>query len=104
MSLMTNPDELRRHHARIRRTQVFDDAFKQFWTLGEALKEPIQISFVDAFNQEEAGIDGGGVTKEFLTSIIQETFQPTDGLDMFVENDQHLLYPNPNALDELKET
>jgi ubiquitin-protein ligase E3 C len=102
MAIMTNPDEFRRHHARIHRTQVFDDAFDQFFPLGESLKEPIQITFVDAFNQEEAGIDGGGVTKEFLTSIIQEAFTPTDKLNMFVENEQHLLYPNPAAVEEYK--
>jgi ubiquitin-protein ligase E3 C len=100
MAIMTNPDEFRRHHARIHRSKIFDDAFDQFFPLGEGLKEPIQITFVDAFDQEEAGIDGGGVTKEFLTSIIQEAFTPNDGLNMFVENDQHLLYPNPAAVEE----
>lgn len=28
---------------------------------------------------------------------------PTDGIDMFVENDQHLLYPNPAAMEEYNE-
>jgi ubiquitin-protein ligase E3 C len=57
---------------------------------------------VDAFGQEEAGIDGGGVTKEFLTVITNEAFKPTTQPPMFVENDQNLLYPNPSSLDELK--
>jgi ubiquitin-protein ligase E3 C len=101
-------EEFRRHHARIRRTHVFDDAYDQFLTLGEGLKEPIHITFVDAFDNEEAGIDGGGVTKEFLTSIVQEAFTPRDpsaaneGYGMFIENDQHLLYPNPTAVEEFK--
>ena len=60
-------DILSRHHASIRRESVFDDAFDQFYELGEGLKEPIQISFIDKFGATEAGIDGGGVTKEFLT-------------------------------------
>ena len=51
----------------------------------------------------EAGIDGGGVTKEFLTSVTTEAFTPTAGLNMFIENDQNLLYPNPSAVDERKE-
>ena len=100
---MTNPEEFRRHHARIRRDQVFEDAYQQFNSLGEGLKDPIQITFVDAFGQEEAGIDGGGVTKEFLTSVVQEAFAPKDDIDMFDETDQHLLYPNPAFMDERKE-
>jgi ubiquitin-protein ligase E3 C len=66
---------LSRHHAKIRRDQVFDDAFEAFYQLGEGLKEPIQITFVDKFDTVEAGIDGGGVTKEFLTSITNEAFR-----------------------------
>lgn len=96
-------DILSRHHANIRRESVFDDAFDQFYDLGEGLKEPIQISFIDTFGAVEAGIDGGGVTKEFLTSVTNEAFTSSNGLDLFVENDQNLLYPNPTAVEQRKE-
>lgn len=125
-------DRLSQHHATIRRGRVFEDAYKQFWSLGEGLKEPIQITFVDQFGTEEAGIDGGGVTKEFLTGVCGEAFTPatfTDtganahaepdtiddddelspdtaaiiGKNLFLENEQHLLYPNPTSVEELKE-
>jgi ubiquitin-protein ligase E3 C len=96
-------EELRRRHARIRREHVFEDAYDELYTLGDGLKEPIQITFVDKFDQVEAGIDGGGVTKEFLTSITKEAFSASGGLRMFVENDKHLLYPNPSALEERKQ-
>lgn len=95
-------DVLSQHHAKIRRDQIFDDAFEQFYGLGEGLKEPIQITFVDQFDTVEAGIDGGGVTKEFLTSITNEAFR-SGGQSMFVTNDQNLLYPNPAAMDERRE-
>ena len=95
--------QLEKHTARIRRENEFDDAFEQFYELGQGLKEPIQITFMDQFGAPEAGIDGGGVTKEFLTSVTSRAFMPTDYIDMFVENDQHLLYPNPAALEEHKE-
>ncbi|KAJ5713864.1 uncharacterized protein N7483_011045 [Penicillium malachiteum] len=92
-----------RQHARIRRENIFEDALDQFYELGEGLKEPIQISFIDRFGALEAGIDGGGVTKEFLTSITTEAFS-TDGWNsMFVENDQHLLYPNPTSTETCKQ-
>ncbi len=96
-------DPRRSHHARIRRSHIIDDAYDQFNSLGEGLKDPIQITFVDTFNQDEAGIDGGGVTKEFLTSITKEMFTPSNKLQLFVENEQHLQYPNPVAMDEYKE-
>ncbi len=89
-----------RHRAKVRRENVFDDAYEQFFQLGEGLKEPIQIKFVDKFDTVEEGIDGGGVTKEFLTSVTSEAFSPNNGLNLFVENDQHLLYPNPSAIEE----
>ncbi|KAH6605718.1 ubiquitin- ligase e3 c [Trichoderma cornu-damae] len=94
-----------RHHAKIRRGQLFDDAFEQFYQLGEGLKDPIQITFVDQFDTPEAGIDGGGVTKEFLTSVTSEMFgNGLGGLGMFVSSDKGLLYPNPTAMDVLRES
>lgn len=104
-------DMLARHHAKIRRKNEFADAFEQFYELGADLKEPIQITFVDEFDIAEAGIDGGGVTKEFLTSVIAQAFNPaanenTGGSEhvpaFFVENETHLLHPNPTALEDLK--
>ncbi|KAH0565982.1 hypothetical protein GP486_000628 [Trichoglossum hirsutum] len=99
---MIEHEIINRHHARIKRDSVFQDAYDQFYELGEGLKEPIQITFVDRFNTPEAGIDGGGVTKEFLTSVTNEAFSPSSGLNLFVENDHNLLYPNPSAVDERK--
>ncbi|KAF7719935.1 Uncharacterized protein PECH_005792 [Penicillium ucsense] len=107
MAQMTNGhqgigDNLARHQAEIRRDNVFDDAMAQFYPLGEGLKEPIQISFIDQFGAVEAGIDGGGVTKEFLTSITSEAFKTAGDFGMFVDNDQHLLYPNPTVVEQCK--
>ncbi|CAK4030669.1 related to E3 ubiquitin ligase [Lecanosticta acicola] len=97
-------DPLERHHAKIKRTQEFSDAYQQFYDLGADLKEPIQITFIDRWDQPEAGIDGGGVTKEFLNSVIGQAFdQAADYRQrFFVENDQHLLYPSPTAFEDLK--
>lgn len=95
-------DVLSKHHADIRRENLFEDAFGQFYPLGEGLKEPIQITFIDKFETVEAGIDGGGVMKEFLTSIINDAFSPSGTLSLFSENEQHLLYPNPSAVEQRK--
>ncbi|KAJ9658707.1 ubiquitin-protein ligase (E3) [Coniosporium apollinis] len=100
-------DAIDKHHAKIRRGHEFEDAFEQFYPLKEGLKEPIQITFVDQFDTVEAGIDGGGVTKEFLTSVTNQAFNPSSSDDeeipLFVENDHHLLYPNPSAIDAQKD-
>jgi ubiquitin-protein ligase E3 C len=59
-----------KHRATIRRTSVAQDGFDQLGGLGRALKERVAITFVDEWGNEEAGIDGGGVFKEFLTSYV----------------------------------
>jgi ubiquitin-protein ligase E3 C len=109
-SMMQRPGEgpsghdiISKHHAKIHRESVFEDAFDQFYPLGEGLKEPIQITFVDKFDTVEAGIDGGGVTKEFLTSVTSEAFSAEGELHLFAENDQHLLFPNPASIEMRKD-
>lgn len=52
----------------IRRGHVADDGFRAFSGLGANMKGRLAIRFVDEYGQEEAGIDGGGLFKEFLTS------------------------------------
>ncbi|KIX97478.1 uncharacterized protein Z520_06930 [Fonsecaea multimorphosa CBS 102226] len=96
-------DILSRHHAQIRRGEVFMDAYEAFYGLGEGLKEPIQITFIDQFGTPEAGIDGGGVTKEFLISVTSEAFDPDAKLPMFKENAQRYLFPNPTIYQETAE-
>ena len=95
-------DMIGRHHADIHRGSVFEDAFDSFYGLGEELKEPIQISFIDQFGQPEAGIDGGGVTKEFLMSVTSEALDPQSEMPLFEENEQRYLYPKPTTLQQAK--
>lgn len=94
---------LERHGAKIRRGHEFEDAYEAFFSLGPALKEPISITFVDRFDNPEPGIDGGGVTKEFLTSVTNQAFAPSDDTNLFAENENHFLYPNPSAVEDRKE-
>ena len=62
--------------------------------VGPKLKGRIAISFVDQHGIPEAGIDGGGVFKEFLTSLVLQAFNTNYGL--FMNTSDHLLYPNPH--------
>jgi len=80
----------------IRRDSVFEDGYSTLAALPvEKLKSVIKVSFVNSEGLEEAGIDGGGVFKEFLTELSKEAFGPEYGL--FLETSERLLYPNPSS-------
>ncbi|KAF9543333.1 HECT-domain-containing protein [Agrocybe pediades] len=82
-----------RPRIQVRRGMVAKDGFDK---LGEVdLKSPVEIAFIDQWGQEEAGIDGGGVFKEFFTSLCQEVFDTDRGL--WLANKKNELYPNPHA-------
>ncbi|CAK7240621.1 MAG: ubiquitin-protein ligase (E3) [Sporothrix thermara] len=89
-----------RHSARIRRDSIFESAMSQFWELGEGLKEPIQITFIDDFGNDEAGIDGGGVTKEFLTCALMQVLSPEE--ELFESNAENAIYPSPTKFDQTR--
>lgn len=81
--------------------RLLDDAYEAVGSLRDNFKAKFSVTFVDQYGKNEEGIDGGGLTKEFLTSVAQEGFNnPYNGL--FVENREHLLYPNPNTILNLK--
>ena len=90
-----------RHRATIRRDHIAEDGMAQLYALGPRLKEPLEIVFIDAWGQPEAGIDGGGVFKEFLTSIVHEVFNTDRGL--WCTNDRHELYPSPYSYAQAEE-
>lgn len=93
-----------RHNVNIRRGQLFEDAFDELYKIGDGLKDQIHVTFVDQFDTPEAGIDGGGVTKEFLTSVTSEAFGNKKGvLGMFTTSADGLLYPDPTSIDAVRE-
>ena len=77
----------------IRRMHIAQDGFDRLGDID--LRAPIAITFVDQFDQEEAGIDGGGVFKEFLTSLCKEVFDTDRGL--WLANKKNELYPAPHS-------
>ena len=67
--------------ARVRRDFMWEDTlsfFKDIHTRtgGAALKSRMQITFVNEQGLEEAGIDGGGVFKEFMDTLCKRAFDP----------------------------
>lgn len=59
------------------------------------MKSRVQIRFIDQHGIEEAGIDGGGLFKEFMECLVKEGFDPNAGL--FKPTSDNRLYPNPAA-------
>ncbi|KAL4568258.1 hypothetical protein LXL04_023866 [Taraxacum kok-saghyz] len=81
---------------KIRRDHILEDAFSQLSTLPEEdLRGVIRVTFVNEFGVEEAGIDGGGIFKDFMENITRAAFDMQYGL--FKETIDHLLYPNPGS-------
>lgn len=78
--------------ASIRRDHVFEDGEAILGKLGDGLKKRVAIEFIDPFGSVEAGIDGGGVFKEFMTLCFEEAFSPKFGL--FEVTSDQLLYPS----------
>ena len=66
--------------------------------LTEMLGGIIRVQFINAQGLEEAGVDGGGLFKDFLNDLISESFDPKFGL--FVETGgERTLYPNSSVRD-----
>ncbi|CEP61488.1 ubiquitin-ubiquitin ligase HUL5 LALA0_S03e03972g [Lachancea lanzarotensis] len=78
--------------ATISRENVLEDAYNAYNPIGESFKSKLSVTFVNEFGPE-AGIDGGGITKEFLTSVSDEGFK-TDRHKLFEHNDSHEIYPS----------
>ncbi|XP_022760735.1 E3 ubiquitin-protein ligase UPL6-like isoform X2 [Durio zibethinus] len=85
-----------RNRFRIRRDHILEDAYNQMSALSEDdLRGLIRVTFVNEFGVEEAGIDGGGIFKDFMENITRAAFDVQYGL--FKETSDHLLYPNPGS-------
>lgn len=74
-------DGITRERVTIRRAKLYDDSMQQLSELGPRLKHRVQVSFVNQHGAEEAGIDGGGVFKEFLDDLIKDGFASRSQVD-----------------------
>lgn len=62
----------------VSRENILLDSYDQFGSLpGRQFKLPLSVEFINKFGEKEAGIDGGGLTKELLTSIVKSAFIPS---------------------------
>lgn len=85
----------RKREVTIRRDHIAQDGFDKLNSLGPQLKHRFLIQFIDQWGMEESGIDGGGLFKEFLTSLVKEAFDTDRGLWNTTAEQQ--LYPSPHS-------
>ncbi|XP_062117450.1 E3 ubiquitin-protein ligase UPL7 [Humulus lupulus] len=81
----------------VRRGHIVEDGFRQLNSLGPRLKSSIHVSFVSESGLPEAGLDYGGLSKEFLTDISKAAFAPEYGLFSQTSTSDRLLIPNASA-------
>lgn len=78
----------------VRRGHLLEDGVNALSNkLTETLSGIIRVQFINEQGLEEAGVDGGGLFKDFLNDLIAEAFNPKFGL--FIETPERTLYPNP---------
>ena len=59
------------------------------------LRLRMQVQLVNFAGLDEAGIDGGGIFREFMSELMKTAFDPNRGF--FRHTSDQLLYPNPGA-------
>ncbi|XP_070563134.1 ubiquitin-protein ligase E3C-like [Ptychodera flava] len=80
----------------IRRNYIYEDAFDKLRPENEPdLKKKMRVQLVNYQGLNEAGIDGGGLFREFLSQLLKTGFDPNRGF--FRTTHDRLLYPNPQA-------
>jgi ubiquitin-protein ligase E3 B len=60
----------------VRRGHIVEDGYRQLNCLRSKLKSCIHVSFVSECGLPEAGLDYGGLSKEFLTDMSKAAFSP----------------------------
>lgn len=55
----------------------------------------VQVEMINEHGLDEAGIDGGGVFREFILKLLETGFDPNRGF--FSLTSDGFLYPNPNV-------
>ena len=80
----------------IRRNYIYEDSYDKLSKTNEPnLRLKMRVQLVNAVGLDEAGIDGGGLFREFLSQLLKASFDPNRGF--FTLTKDQMLYPNPTA-------
>ncbi|KAH7673883.1 HECT domain-containing protein [Dioscorea alata] len=81
----------------VRRGHIIEDGFRQLNSLGSKLRSSINVSFINESGLAEAGLDYGGLSKEFLTDLARAAFDPQYGIFCQTSTSERFLIPNMSA-------
>ncbi|KYM98999.1 PREDICTED: ubiquitin-protein ligase E3C [Cyphomyrmex costatus] len=80
----------------VRRNYLYEDAFDKLSLENEPeLRLKMRVQLVNTAGLEEAGVDGGGLFREFLSELLKTSFDPNRGF--FKLTKDNMLYPNPTV-------
>ncbi|XP_033208401.1 ubiquitin-protein ligase E3C [Belonocnema kinseyi] len=80
----------------VRRNYLYEDAFDKLSPENEPeMRLKMRVQLVNTAGLEEAGVDGGGLFREFLTELLRTSFDPNRGFFRLTKD--NLLYPNPTV-------
>ena len=64
----------------IRRNYIYEDSYDKLSKSNEPnIKLKMRVQLVNAVGLDEAGIDGGGLFREFLSQLLKSAFDPNRG-------------------------
>ncbi|XP_029044161.1 ubiquitin-protein ligase E3C [Osmia bicornis bicornis] len=80
----------------VRRNYLYEDAFEKLSPENEPeLRLKMRVQLVNTAGLEEAGVDGGGLFREFLSELLKTSFDPNRGFFRLTKD--NMLYPNPTV-------
>jgi hypothetical protein len=83
------------HDVTVARDTIYEDALATLDRLGPNLKGRIRVTFDSDLGYQEAGIDGGGLFRDFMDKLTERCFDPA--AKFFKDTSDHLLYPDPTS-------
>ena len=80
----------------VRRNYLYEDAFEKLSPENEPeLRLKMRVQLFNTAGLEEAGVDGGGLFREFLSELLKTSFDPNRGFFRLTKD--NMLYPNPTV-------
>lgn len=80
----------------VRRNYLYEDAFDKLRPENEPeMRLKMRVQLVNSAGLEEAGVDGGGLFREFLSELLKTSFDPNRGFFRLTKD--NMLYPNPTV-------
>nr|CAD7445175.1 unnamed protein product [Timema bartmani] len=80
----------------VRRSYLYEDSFDKLSPENEPdLRLKMRVQLVNVAGLDEAGVDGGGVFREFLSELLKTCFDPNRGFFRITKD--NMLHPNPSV-------